>query len=892
MSTPVALTAIQGGITRLRTKGAALRNSLYDLLNAYVTMQGTIQPRGGTIRNASVSQVTKGLIKYKGMFHVFAHTPTGVPSGYQCDVLVNPTDATLTVAKIHFVAPFLGFLYVVAEFSDGSIFHYWLQSNGTWTANTVYLNGDFVSPSTPDGFAFQAVRLAPPNSVWSPESAISVDQIVEPTTYNGYMFQAIAVSGATPHTGQIEPAWPTAEGAQVQEFGDFGTASAPPSSVTATAQSPGSAITDRYGNAGVFSSQLGVEPSTAPTVTAQTTVSTWRAGTLYQPGAVVQPSTGQGAFIGAIPNGDFEAGDDGNWVKSAGASIGTTPAPYQGTFNGELICDHSTETLTMNTFGAVTPGQSVSATCYVKINATGSDLVFNLKLRWYDGSDTFLSATTGPSIHGSGGWVSTTVTGNAPSGAARCRVQASASNGTSARGAQVDIMSWTLETPAAVSNFLFEAVQAAAGSSGSTEPTWPTIDGNTVVDGSVTWEAVGSSIITWQAIPIMKSGASEPTWPTTVGNSVADGSGLSAMTWTCASRQITDPKCPNTKYVAINSSKVFCGDADIIAFCATTNPLDWSTANDAGFLPFGLNNFGSEDVAGLNIYRSNLVAFNGLGYQMWQTDEDPADMAILDGSPVGCTFSKTPMPVNNDLVFFTTQGFRSIGVAGASANLQAGNFGKQVDPLALAFLQGLTGIQEPRGLFFPGSGQYWGIFANQALVLTMNGATATTMSWSRYSFPYEITDWTVGDGVLYLRVIGPSGSDFVWQYDPLVFDPETDALVSGTLTDDTGSGFGNIAIANLIWWPYLDFGPIGLEKSIESFDLSCDGEVSVSIGYNQKDLTQVTDAYVIDGDTLPGVGAIPFPVTGASFQFRLSFTPGQAWEWQVLNVNINPENQT
>lgn len=101
-----------------------------------------------------------------------------------------------------------------------------------------------------------------------------------------------------------------------------------------------------------------------------------------------------------------------------------------------------------------------------------------------------------------------------------------------------------------------------------------------------------------------------------------------------------------------------------------------------------------------------------------------------------------------------------------------------------------------------------------------------------------------------------------------------------------------VDIDNLIWWPYLDFGPIGLEKMMEGFDIACDGEVTVAIGYNQKDATQATAGYLVDGDTLDQTGCIPFPVSGASFQMRLSFTPGQAWEWQVLNCYVSPENQT
>lgn len=883
MSTPTPLTAISGGITRLRVKGAALKSSLYDLLNAYVTLQGTTKPRGGTIRKASLSQVTKGLTAFQGTFHVFAHTPTAVPGGYECHVLVNPTNSALHILKIHFAMPFMGFLYVAAEFTDNVTYHYWLQTNGTWQANTVYMNGDYVSPTTPNGFAFKAIRLEAAHPVWQAGAAVALNDLFEPTVYNGYMFKAVAVTGTAPHTGTVEPDWPVVENAHIQEFGDFGTTSAAGGS-SSSAQTPGSVVTDRYGNSGIFSSNLGTEVATSPTVEADTTIQTWLPGRLYQPGAVVQPSTGQGAFINAIPNGDFEAGADGNWAFNSPWAIATTNA-YQGTKCAQFPGGAANATLLMVPHFAVSPGQSVTLTGYLNPNNTGADLTMWLNLKWYDAGDTLISTSENGVGSQGGGYRQVQFTASAPATAAFCRAGCRAASGTGSRGiGYADLFSWNLETPAAVSNFLYEAVQAAAASSGTTEPTWPVISGNTVIDNGVTWKAIGTSIITWSAIPLMKSGAVEPVWPTTVGNSVVDGvAGDGAMTWTCSDRRITDEKCPNSKYVAINSSKIFAGDEDIVAFSATTNPLDWSSPNDAGFLPFGLNTFGSEPVRGLNIYRSNLVVFNSLGYQMWQTDEDPTNMAILDASPVGTIYPKSIMPVNNDLAFETIVGIRSIGIAGASTNLQAGNFGKQVDPLVKGMLLGLTGTQEPRALFYPGSGQYWCCFGTQAIVLTINGNN-TNQNWSRFSFPYEITDWTVQSGILYLRVIGPSTSDFVWQYD------EGDIANPATLVDDATGG--DIAIPNLIWWPYLDFGPIGLDKTLEGFDISCNGEVSVSFGYNQKDFSKVTDSYTVDGDTLDQSGMVPFVVTSVSIQPRLVFTSGQQWEWQVLNLYIDPDPNT
>lgn len=95
-----------------------------------------------------------------------------------------------------------------------------------------------------------------------------------------------------------------------------------------------------------------------------------------------------------------------------------------------------------------------------------------------------------------------------------------------------------------------------------------------------------------------------------------------------------------------------------------------------------------------------------------------------------------------------------------------------------------------------------------------------------------------------------------------------------------------IPFGGYVAWPYLDFGALSADKELEGIDLVCTGEVSLSVGYNQRDQSQATAGYLIDGDTVPGEGMIPFPLTAASMQFRLTFTAGQVWELSALTVHL------
>lgn len=740
---PIPLYNLKQGINRLRIKGGANPSSLYDLVNGWIAVDGSIAPREGTIRAQALTSNTKGLMADDGIFNVFSITQQSVPSGYVDNLLINPNDATQAIQTIWFAKPFMGFPYVVAQFVNGDVFHYWLQNAGSWAANTVYTTGTLILPlTTPTGLAYLAQRISAVNPSWQPETGIALNTVIEPTQYTGYQYKAVAVAGTSPHTGASEPVWPIVSAGTIQEFGDFDTsatdAGTTQGSTPSTAQPLATTITDRYGDSSTIASAGTSAGGTLvlPT-TASTKVTTWAKGTAYAPGAVVQPSTSQGAFVNAIPNGDFESGNDGNWILTGGVTFNTA-SPYQGTDCLQFTAAGSTQTATMNTFGLVTPGQSVTATTYVNPNNAGANLSMGITLRWYDASDTFLSNVNSP-LQENGGYRLASVTGVAPVGAAHVRVQLFAGNGTSAHTGFADLVSWNLATAAAVSNFLFEAVQSVVGSSATIEPTWPTVAGNTVIDGGVTWKAIGTSIITWEAIPIMQSGASEPTWPTAVPIAVHDTSTFidsngvhvdTSISWIASSRRITDVKNPNTTAVALNSSHVFAVDKDIVPFSAAVDPTDWSSANNAGYLPTGLNNYGDNPAAVLALYRSNLMVFNAGGYQMWQTDPDPANMAILDAQPVGSIYTRAAQSVANDLLFLTEVGVRNLATVGATANMQVGSSGQPIDPLIKAQFPTPTGAipGDPFfasvGLFLPPAG--FNDSSGNQLPVTVIGAGVVT----------------------------------------------------------------------------------------------------------------------------------------------------------------------
>lgn len=567
------------------------------------------------------------------------------------------------------------------------------------------------------------------------------------------------------------------------------------------------------------------------------TTPVWAPGTLYQPGALVTPNTSPPPIATPPGNPGFESGDTG-WTKGSGWTITNAGQKFTGSWSAQMTAIGPGSTrITNDTNVPVSPGQIIKAQCYVNQGPSAAgNTSGRVQVDWLDASLAIIQTDDGNLVdNGSNNqWHPSNVTATAPSGAVWARIAGWGFAVSAGRQIWLDTFTWDYVTPVAATGLVYRAVQAAAGYSGSAEPAWPVTVGLTVLDNEVTWEAVLASRVVWQATPILVSGATEPDFPDAESATVADNT----IAWETVSRRISDTKCPSTKIVAIGASKIFSGDDDIISFSATINPRDWSTADDAGYLPFGLQTYGANPVLALGLYRGNLVAFNSAAFQMWQIDQDPANMALLDAVPIGCTKPRSVQAVQNDLVFLSAVGIRSIGIAGASTNLQAGNFGEAIDPLVRAKV--IADEYEPLGLFVPAFGQYWLFFGDEAFVMTVNGTK--DQSWSRYTFPEAITDWTLAEDDLVLR----TASGKVWIVDPdsLVDDAAFEFDFPAITGTPGGAGFrlpdtgGNLIVSTndvILNRAQTGIGtprtPDGYSASGGSVAMDPPGQAIVALGY-------------------------------------------------------------
>lgn len=607
----------------------------------------------------------------------------------------------------------------------------------------------------------------------------------------------------------------------------------------------------------------------------------WQSGTLYQPGDIVVPITAPSPTATSVENGEFTDGAN-NWDFTGSAFYSEHVSKGGWRTYVELPGNQAGGGALNQTKLVVPVGKKITAACLIDQGASVAGATRGwVEVHWFSASNVLLRIDKGNQVDsGAGGAVHrSTCEAICPEGAAYCRagieLWSVADHNHAIWGGNLWVEGTFAGLPA---DLAYKAVQPESGFSDASEPAWPPVLGQQVVDNEVTWEAIAATRVVWTAEPLYISGDTEPEWPEEEGGMVKDGT----VTLRAVSRRVEDPNCPNTKIVAIAASKVFCGDDDIVRYSATVNPLDWSTDNDAGYLPTGLQNYGANPVTAMGLYRGNLIVFNAEAFQLWQVDEDPANMALLDALPMGSTQHHAIAPVSNDLFFLASQGVRTVGIAASSTNFQAGDVGMPIDPLVQ---EAMAAGSEPLALYYPAMGQYWLVFNSyghwegemwipgtaQVFVYSMT-RMGQVGAWSRYTFPYAIDDWAIAGDLLYLR-----SGDFIHR----VGEAAGDEI--GIQRD--GWTFEVVPFEGLIQWPWLEFGQPGVTKMLYGFDIVGQGEVSVSFGIDQTNGGLFTPGYAVPADTVPGM-VIPMPLAAPSLSVKLTYDGSEPWQWNALGLYL------
>ncbi|MFD1121831.1 hypothetical protein ACFQ2T_04900 [Methylophilus flavus] len=435
----------------------------------------------------------------------------------------------------------------------------------------------------------------------------------------------------------------------------------------------------------------------------------------------------------------------------------------------------------------------------------------------------------------------TTAGGTVVSGTATftCR-DTNRSNGIRTFPATTALVNGDKVQPSTPNGYFYEVT--TPGTTAASAPVWPTVNGTTVVSGGVTfvtktkpsqepvWPTAAGQTVTdgnviWTCESTATTSGSEPAWSTTAGATVNDGS----IVWETQTYAVMDANCPNTKQVTKIASKIWAVgiDGDVVRYCATNTPRDWTTANDAGFLPVGLQQSGANEATALGFYSNRLVVLFADSSQIWNVDVDPALNAFLQAVDVGSVLPYSHANMGGDVFFLSPAGVRTITRQDVTTNLIDADVGSPIDRELIS--GEFINITDAKAQYYRGGGQYWLYSGNTAVVYTFS-RTASIYAWSVYEFPFNLDYLDELNAELYIR----SGDD-VYRLDRTV------------KTDDGVLYSVDIELA------YLDFKSPGILKQIQAMDAVVSGSCQISHRYDPRSTELVTNPPVtIQGDSRPG----------------------------------------
>jgi len=322
---------------------------------------------------------------------------------------------------------------------------------------------------------------------------------------------------------------------------------------------------------------------------------------------------------------------------------------------------------------------------------------------------------------------------------------------------------------------------------------------------------------------------------------------------------IDDDKNPRSRAVIKAANKIFAVAGDVVRYSATDKPRDWSTANDAGFLPTGLRFEGDRAARALGIYQKNLVVLASDGAQVWEVDPDPTAIRLSDAvANVGTDYPKTVASVAGDLYFLSDFGFRSITTLQYTNNLADADIGSPIDTLVRAALANPG--SEPDAFYHYGSGQYMCLIGDLVFVYSISRQSKIA-AWSRYRLPFIVDAHATLDGQLYLR-----SGDEVYRF-------------TEDAHDDDGQPF-EVVLA----LPYMDLKSPGQMKRIVGADVVMEGEAEFSIAWDVRyPESAYTPPVLVRGNTRPA-GVIPVECAGTEFSLRFRCLNSQPFRLDAVTL--------
>jgi hypothetical protein len=223
--------------------------------------------------------------------------------------------------------------------------------------------------------------------------------------------------------------------------------------------------------------------------------------------------------------------------------------------------------------------------------------------------------------------------------------------------------------------------------------------------------------------------------------------------------QIRLPFSPGSDLLKIGGKLAASDDVNgVVRLSSTANgPTDWTTANDAGYIPVITHASGDRHIQGLGVYDDKMAVIFSDAVQLWAMDPQPSNITlvrVINGP--GTDQPRSVVNVLGDLFYFTRGGFRSMHMQTVTGQIQEqDDIGGPIDDIA---------IEETRpavdAIWSQRRGQYLGFFGTTVYAFKYS-PKSKKMGWTTWEFAVEIDSVAEMEGVTYVRA-----NNYLYQLDP------------------------------------------------------------------------------------------------------------------------------
>ncbi len=330
---------------------------------------------------------------------------------------------------------------------------------------------------------------------------------------------------------------------------------------------------------------------------------------------------------------------------------------------------------------------------------------------------------------------------------------------------------------------------------------------------------------------------------------------------------IADANCPTAESVVKAASRMFAINGETVRYCTAGNPRDWTTAEDAGFLPVSLQQDTKAGCTGVGTFGENLVVFFEESAQIWKVAIDPSANELtrrIEGVGTAQPFATAGFA--NDLMFLSPYGFRSMTVQAQTDRVDDTDVGVAIDKLVVPDLASVDPLNPAMGVWIHELGQYWAIFpgtTSKAWVYSYSRSSKIAC-WSEYTLPINVTGVATVAGRVYLRT-----STDLYQ-----------------LSESDYTDFG-ASIPVEVQMAFQNAKTPGVEKQFYGADYVFEGTCDVSFKYDPRDLDKETISQAVSGDTAAGQ-MVPVEVVCPSLAPVFRHEADEAFELSAATIYYSP----